>query len=249
MRWKYQTTSVPTDIVRIGANVYFGSFQDNWYALKLRTGELVWKFSTGASNENCYPIKSPVADQRYLYLTGLDGMIYSLDAVSGRVRWKRKLSASPSTAPALKDNTLLVGTSDNHLYRLNAETGKTIAELRVAATPVGRLTLNADSLVLFLENRAERSGYILSVDPDLTKLRWQQKSSPEWASEQPNVLGELVIAGNCRGEAAAFRASDGTPQWKLNLKGCIRSVGSSENRVFVGVQEGPVYAYDLSLKR
>lgn len=249
VRWKYQTTSVPTDIVRIGANVYFGSFQDNWYALKLRTGELVWKFSTGASNENCDPIKSPVADQRYLYLTGLDGMIYSLDAVSGRVRWKRKLSASPSTAPALKDNTLLVGTSDNHLYRLNAETGKTIAELGFAATPVGRLTLNADSLVLFLENRAERSGYILSVDPDLTKLRWQQKSSPEWASEQPNVLGELVIAGNCRGEAAAFRASDGTPQWKLNLKGCIRSVGSSENRVFVGVQEGPVYAYDLSLKR
>jgi len=38
VRWKYKTTSVPTDIVRIGQNVYFGSFQDNWYALKLRTG-------------------------------------------------------------------------------------------------------------------------------------------------------------------------------------------------------------------
>jgi outer membrane protein assembly factor BamB len=249
VRWKYKTTSAPTDIVRIGANVYFGSFQDNWYALKLRTGELLWKFSTGVSNENCDPIKSPVADERHLYLTGLDGMIYSLDAVSGRVAWKRNLSAPPSTALALKDSTLFVGTSDHHLYRLKAETGKTIAEFLVAAPPVGRLAFTGDSLILFLENRAERSGYILSVIPDLTKLRWQQKSSPEWASEQPNVFGELVIAGNCRGETAAFRASDGAPQWKLNLKGCIRSVGSSENRVFVGVQEGPVYAYDLSMKQ
>ena len=249
VRWKYQTTSVPTDIIRIGANVYLGSFQDNWYALKLRTGELVWKFSTGASNENCDSIKSPVADEKNLYLIGLDGVVYSLDAASGRVAWKRKLSAPPSTALALKDRTLFVGTSDNHLYRIKAETGKAVAELRVAATPVGRLTLKADSLVLFLEDRAEGSGYILSVNPDLTKIRWQQKSLPEWASEQPNVFGELIIAGNCRGEAAAFRASDGAPQWKVNLKGCIRSVGSSENRFFVGVQEGPVYAYDLSLKQ
>jgi eukaryotic-like serine/threonine-protein kinase len=246
VRWKYQTTSVPTDIVRIGQNVYFGSFQDNWYALKLRTGEVVWRFSTGASNENCDPVKSPVADASHLYLAGLDGIIYSLDPASGRVTWKRKLSAPPSTALALKDNTLFVGTNDNHLYRLNAETGTPVAELRVETTPLGRLALTSDSLVLFLENRAERSGYILSVNPDLTKLRWHQKSSPEWASERPNLWGEIVVAGNCRGEAAAFRATDGAPQWKLNLKGCIRSVGSSENRLFIGVQEGTIYAYEFS---
>src|SRR5688500_7666392 len=122
VRWKYKTTSVPTDIVRIGQNVYFGSFQDNWYALKLRTGEAVWKFSTGAANENCDAIKSPVADASHLYLAGLDGIICSLDAASGRVTWKRKLSAPPTTALALKDNTLFVGTNDNHLYRLKAET-------------------------------------------------------------------------------------------------------------------------------
>jgi outer membrane protein assembly factor BamB len=246
VRWKYQTTSAPTDILRIGPNIYFGSFQDNWYALRLRTGELVWKFSTGASNEGCDAIKSPVADERHLYLTGVDGIMYSLDAASGRVTWKRKLSAPPSTGLVLKDNTLFVGTSDNHLYRLKAETGTSVAELRVEATPVGRLVFTTDSLVLFLENRAQRSSYILSVNPDLTKLRWQQKSCPEWASERPNVWGETIVAGNCRGEAAAFRACDGAPQWKLNLKGCIRSVGSSENRLFVGVQEGTIYAYELS---
>ena len=244
VRWKFQTTSVPTDILRVGQNVYFGSFQDNWYALRLQDGKLLWKFSTGASNESCEPIKSPVADDRYLYLIGLDGIIYALDAASGRVAWKRKLPASPSTALALKNKTLFAGANNNRIYRLNPETGTTITELPVQAMPTGRITLNAEALLLFLENRSARSGYVITVDPDLPKIRWQQ-SSPNWKSERPHVWGQLVVAGNCRGEVVAFRASDGARQWKLNLKGCISSIGSSEKRMFVGVQEGTIYAYEL----
>lgn len=248
VRWEYQTTSVPTDIVRIGQNVYFGSFQDNWYAVKLRTGELVWKFSTGASNENCDLPKSPVADQRHLYLTGLDGFIYSLEAMSGRIVWKRKLPATPSTALTLKDKVLFLGASDNRIYRLNAETGTTVGELSVEATPVGRITFTSNALTLLLENRSERSGYVVSVDTDL-KLLWRQKFFPEWASEQANIWGESLIVGNCRGQVVALRKSDGREQWKLSLKGCVRSIGNSDKSVFVGVQEGTVYVYELPPRR
>jgi len=34
----------------------------------------------------------------------------------------------------------------------------------------------------------------------------------------------------------------------MSLKGCIRSIGSDEKMLFVGVQEGTVYAYDLAAK-
>ncbi len=244
VRWKYQTTSVPTDILRIGPNVYFGSFQDNWYAVALRTGELVWKFSTGSPNESCDMIKSPVADDRHLYITGMDGIVYSLEAASGRVAWKRKLPAAPSTGLALKGKTLFVGASNNQIYRLNAETGTTVAEFPVVAMPFGRITWTANALLLFLDNRSERAGYVVTVDPDLKKARWQQ-SSANWRSERPHAWGDLVVAGNCRGEVEAFQASDGAPQWQLNLKGCISSIGSSEKRMFVGVQEGTLYAYEL----
>jgi len=144
---------------------------------------------------------------------------------------------------------LFVGANNNRIYRLNAETGNTEAELPVEAMPVGRITLTADGLLLFLENRSDKSGYLVSLNPDLTKLQWQQKSSPDWASERPHVSDGLILAGNCRGDLQTFRASDGAPQWKLNLQGCIRSIGSSEKRIFVGVQEGTVYAYELSLKQ
>ena len=248
VRWKYRSTSVPTDIVQLGSNVYFGSFQDKWSAVNLHTGGLNWAFSTDTPNKDCAPIKSPVAVDNRLFFTGLDGAIYSLDAASGRVMWKRKLAAAASTSLAFRDNTLYVGTTDNHIYRLNPETGTFLAELAVDATPVGRLTFAADSLYMFLENRSERAGYIISVDSKLAAARWKQKSSPDWASERPHFWKGLVIAGNCRGEVAAFRASDGEPQWKLKVKGCIRSIGSSDDMLFVGVQEGMVYAFALRTK-
>src|SRR5207302_6490440 len=165
-------------------------------------------------------------------------------ALSGRVSWKLKHPAAPSTGLALKDKTIYVGTSDQRLYRVNAETGAVISELATEAKPVGRLALANDSLFLFLQNGSERVGYIVSVDSKLAGVRWKQRSSPDWASERPHLWKEFVVAGNCRGGLAAFRATDGEPQWSLSLKGCIRSIGSSGDMLFAGVKEGTIYAYE-----
>lgn len=242
VKWKYKSTSVPTDILQIGSNIYFGSFQDRWSAAKLQTGELIWTFSTGVSNPECHFAKSPVIDEKYVYITGIDGVIYSLDATSGRQVWKRKLTAAPSTSLAIRHKSLFVGTTDNRIYRLNSQTGESEAEIQVEAQPVGRPTLTSESLFFFLESKTERAGYIVVLAPDLAKVRWTQKSTPDWASERPHVARGLVIAGNCRGELAAFQVSDGAARWKMNLKGCIRSVGDSGDTLFAGVQEGTVYA-------
>ncbi len=85
VRWKYLSTSVPTDIVQLNSDVYFGSFQDNWSSVDLHTGDLKWSFSTGATNKDCDMPKAPVPDADRLFIVGLDGVIYSLDASSGRV--------------------------------------------------------------------------------------------------------------------------------------------------------------------
>jgi outer membrane protein assembly factor BamB len=142
----------------------------------------------------------------------------------------------------MKGKLIFVGTTDKRIYRLNSQTGEIEAETVIEAQPVGRPTWADNAIVFFLENQSERRGYIVSISSDLAKINWTQKQSPEWASERPHVVDGLVLAGNCRGELAAFRMSDGAPEWKVTLKGCIRSIGSSDDQVFVGVQEGTVYA-------
>ena len=248
VRWKHRATSVPTDIVQIGSNVFFGSFQDQWSSVDLRTGNLNWNFSIQGTNPDCDPPKAPVTDGERLFIAGLDGVVYSLDALSGRVIWRRKLPGVPSTGLTFQGKTIYVGTNDQRIYRLNADTGAIVSELALEARPLGRLALANDSLFVFLENRSERVGYIISVDPKLAGVRWKQKSSPYWASERPHLWKEFVVAGNCRGDISAYRVADGEPQWNLNLKGCIRSIGSSGNMLFAGVEEGTIYAYELSSK-
>ena len=242
IRWKHRTTSASTDIIRVGPGVYFGSIQDNWTALNLNDGSVAWSFATHASNPNCNLPRSPVADETHVYIVALDGLIYSLDATSGQIKWKRELAAQPSTSLALKDKFLFVGTSDNHIHQLKADSGETKADIAVEAKPVGRPMVSGDSVFYFLEDASARAGYIASLTADLKNIRWKQRSSPEWASERPYVSNGLVITGNCRGVLAAFRASDGAQQWTLNLKGCIRSVGDSGDMLFVGTQEGTIYA-------
>jgi outer membrane protein assembly factor BamB len=249
VRWKYRSTSVPTDIVQLNSNVYFGSFQDNWSSVDLQNGRLKWSFSTGASNPDCRLPKAPLIYKNRVIVGALDGIIYSLDASSGHVLWKRKLAATASTALFLRNDHIYVGTEDQRLYRLNADTGAVISDLALDAKPMGRMAFANDSLFMFLENVPEGVGYIISVDMKLSGLRWKLKSSPEWASERPHMWNESVVAGNCRGEMAAFRVTDGKPQWSLNLTGCIRSIGSTSNMLFAGVQEGTVYAYALRSKQ
>jgi outer membrane protein assembly factor BamB len=242
VRWKYRTSSASTDIIQVGSRVYFGSIQDDWTALNLNDGSVAWSFSTHAPNPNCDLPKSPVADAAHIYIAALDGLIYSLDATSGQITWKRKLPAQPSTSLVLKDKLLFVGTDDKHIYQLKSESGETKAAIAVEAKPVGRPVLSGESIFFFLEDRSEHAGYIVSISSDLKNIRWTQRSSPDWASERPHVSKGLVIAGNCRGELAAFQVADGAPRWKVNLKGCIRSVGDSGDTLFAGVQEGTVYA-------
>jgi outer membrane protein assembly factor BamB len=119
-----------------------------------------------------------------------------------------------------------------------------MSELALEAKPMGRLTSAKDSLLMFLQDVSERVGYIVCRF-ETDGLRWKRRSSPEWASERPHLWKKSVVVGNCRGELAAFRAKVGKPQWNLNLKGCIRSISSSRDILFVGVQEGTVYAYEF----
>jgi len=245
VRWKYRSTSVPTDILQLNSNVYFGSFQDKWSSVQLQTGELNWSFSTGAPNKDCDPPKAPVADANRLLIAGLDGVIYSLDASTGRVIWKRKLPAPPSTSLVLKDKTIYVGTDDQRIYRLDAETGAVISEWLLKPNRLEDSSLPMIQCSCFCTMPPNASVTSSPSIRSLTGVRWKQRSSPDWASERPHLWKEFVVAGNCRGGLAAFRVTDGEPQWSLSLKGCIRSIGSSGNMLFAGVQEGTIYAYEL----
>ena len=73
--------------------------------------------------------------------------ILPLVACAGRI-----LPAAPSTAMAVRDRSIYVGSSDSKVYRLDAENGRVVDQTQTDAKPFGRLVFNDSSLVMFLED-------------------------------------------------------------------------------------------------
>jgi outer membrane protein assembly factor BamB len=249
VRWKYRTAGTPTDIARIGSTIYAASFVDELSALNLADGTLRWKFATGTSNPDCALPPAPVVVGDRVVYAGLNGILYGFDAQSGKVLWKHDLGKRPTTKLSVVNNSVYVGNSTKRLFRISADDGHLQSTLSVPASPAGRFLVDADALYIFLEDNDIQGGYLIRTDLNLSQISWTRKADRAWSSEWPRLWNGLLLAGNCRSELDAFRISDGAPQWSDRLRGCLRSIGTDADseQIYVGAQEGTVYAYSPPL--
>jgi outer membrane protein assembly factor BamB len=55
-----------------------------------------------------------------------------------------------------------------------------------------------------------------------------------------------VLAATVKGDLLAFRARDGMPLWSHPFAGKIRGIGQDNRTLYLGTQEGMLYAYARS---
>lgn len=241
LRWKYRADpGVMADIRRLGSNIYGVTLQDEIVALDLKTGEVVWKFATGHSNDNFLANSSPAATGERVFFGGLDGTVYALDAYSGQVLWKRELGGRISTSVALMGDSPYAGSSKRHIYRLDPKTGAVLADLATDEEPAGRLVPVGDSVLVFFGEKT-----LACLDASLKKIRWSQTSFGPWTSSRPYLWDGAVLAGNERGEVFALRTSDGSRLWSEKFEGVIRGIGTSEGVLYIGTLKRNVYAWRI----
>lgn len=252
VRWKHQITKgmpngfgLPSDIVRLGNNIFGVTFGDELISLNANSGKVNWTFASGYTGKAFSWSQSPVAAGDRVFFGGINGMLYALSARSGQVIWKRDLGTRVSTNLTVLGNDLYAGTAGGYIFRLNAKTGEITAEMKLETTPVGWPTVTPDSLLLFLNRGGGAGGAqsLLSIDPALKKIKWRKPAASNWSVTRPFLWRSTVLAGNEEGEVKAFRLSDGAEQWTANLKGTIRSFGSDEKVLYIGTLAGTVTAY------
>ena len=189
--------------------------------------------------------QSPAAMADRVFFGGINGTVYALSAQSGQVIWKRDLGSRVSTNLTVAGNDVYAGTAGGYMFRLNAKTGEITAQMGLETIPVGWPIASGDSLLVFLNRGGGAGGAqtLVSLDPALRQIRWQQRASSSWSVTRPFLWRGLVLAGNEEGQVKAFRLSDGAEQWATTLKGTIRSFGGYGEVLFIGTLGGMVYAY------
>jgi outer membrane protein assembly factor BamB len=225
--------------------VYGVAFGDELLCLDLKSGRLNWSFPSEFSKSEFQWANSPAVAPGKVFFGGVDGNVYALDAQTGKTVWKRTVGARISTHLLVSDNHLYFGAADSHIYRLSLDNGSVVSSFTVSATPVGTITQAGESLIAFLNPKGGAGGAetLVSIDLALTRIRWSQVNAGGWSLTRTHLWQKDVLAGDEAGEVIAYRLTDGARQWSHKFKGVIRSIGGTDEVLYIGTLSGMVYAF------
>ena len=132
LRWKFQTGDDRDTYNQVGiassaavANgmVYFGCRDSHLYALDAGSGKLRWSHDEHGS----WVISSPAVYRDAVYYTTSDSRkFYSLDAKTGKQRFKTMFAAFAYSSPAIAGGTAYFGAFDGRLYAVSTSTGQSV---------------------------------------------------------------------------------------------------------------------------
>ncbi|HYY56876.1 MAG TPA: PQQ-binding-like beta-propeller repeat protein, partial [Pyrinomonadaceae bacterium] len=174
----------------------------------------------------------------------------------GGLQWRFQTGGAVRSSPVIARDVLYVGSSDGHIYAIDANTGgerwRFDAGSAVTSTPAvvnGSVYSGTyDGRLLALDAASGKALWSLKTGPD-APLAWGYESG-DFFSSSPTVYGEKVLYGGGDGFLYALESSTGRELWKAKTGGRIRSSPAVDRGVvFFGSFDGSLYAVDLESGR
>jgi len=255
VRWKYPAgTGVATDIQVAEDKVYFVTLEETVICLDIETGAEVWGMQppSDSSSDRIAMGSTPTLGNGHVYFGSALGDVFALDQENGEVVWSVQLGSEVVTSVVLRDDALLLGTSDASIYKLDAATGKSLGLLNLEMSPRGPLVVTPQSIYVLIADSAW-GGSLLAFDDDL-RIRWttDPPDGSTWTVARPFVLGPRVLVGSSSGIVCAIDRATGTIDWSHPVDenrdwdgdgDGVRVFGYDEGTLFVGTISGTLYAF------
>jgi eukaryotic-like serine/threonine-protein kinase len=224
--WRFPTKdSVKSSPAVSNGSVYFGSLDNNLYAIDAVTGKEKWRFVTMGA-----VYSSPVVSDGIVYFGSLDNNLYAIDAVTGKEKWRyttwRKVYASPVVANGI----LYIGSDDGNLYAIDAVTGKNQWQFQTGGY-VKFSPAVADGVIYI----GSEDNNLYAIDVETGKELWRFATGAYLFKSSPAVSNSVVYFGG--GYLYAVYAMTGNEKWRSGVGG-----GSSPV-----VSNGVVFGYDNDL--
>ncbi|CAN5654430.1 hypothetical protein BH10BAC5_BH10BAC5_04090 [soil metagenome] len=226
--------------------LYFGSGDNNLYAVDGQSGKEIWHFKTGGEVHS-----SPAVTNGKVYFTSRDGYLYALSADKGTELWKYKMGEDVGkfnywdyylSSPSIENQILYIGSGDGNLYAFDLNTQDVLwkfnAGSRIRTTPA----VSENKIVFGACN-----GCVYAVNKQTGTEEWKYSTdgaSFDFESESndrtsvmcsPAVKDGIVAIGGRDGFLYALDMNTGKQKWKVDHKGSwVLSTAINDGKVFVG---------------
>jgi outer membrane protein assembly factor BamB len=266
--WTYQTGAIiQSSPAVVGDNVYIGSADGNLYCLNKWTGALNWQYPVEGS-----VISSPAVSNGKVYFLSDDGYFYALNASNGGFLWSKDIRPQPYYpswdwgSPAVHDGNVFIDSSYGILWSLNADIGATNWQKNVGGIPDSPIAVANGKVYTGTHNFNNFSPTLIAVNEATGATVWTYDYYI-WHNNEigfVNMNAPAVVDGDgdgdlevyftvynwSQGSEDRFIALDeatGSELWTKNIGGSSTSTpGYHDGRLFVGSDDGKVYALDAS---
>ena len=197
--------------------------------------ELLWQFTPETPSPPAAPLPTaPVAAGGLILVSGPDGIVRALDAVTGKLRWKAYTSGAVRIPPTIWKGRALVGSGDGWVYAFEARTGRLLWRFRAAPIerkipvygsflstwPAASGVLVEDGIAYVAAGIVNYDGtYVYALDTATGQIKWQNNTSGHLdrqartgVSVQGHQLlhnGRLYIASGTSLSPAVYNITDG----------------------------------------
>ncbi|HEY3405530.1 MAG TPA: PQQ-binding-like beta-propeller repeat protein [Ohtaekwangia sp.] len=261
VKWKFATGGkIFSSPVLVNGVAYVGSEDGCVYAID-DSGKQKWKFKTGGAVHS-----TPAVHNQMVYFGSFDGYYYAVDAKTGREKWKVKTGgekwiggqgyfgmkpqdqymedpwdyflSSPVIAESKEKATVYFGSSDGHLYAVDAESGSVNWKFRTGGI------IHTTPLVY---NHTVYTGswdtYFYAIDAATGELKWKFKTGSDFgmAGIQASASGanDIIYFGARDAYFYALQAATGELVWKYDAakSWVVSSAAINDDEIYVGTSD------------
>ena len=233
------TTVVPSPWTHLGAGAGRGGLNPTEFSIdtsSVATLHDVWTSGTPGPVQS-----SPAVADGVAYVGDDSGILYAVDAASGKQLWTAATKDAIVSSPALDDGIVFVGSNDDSVYAFDAKSGTQLWSFATGGDVVSSPAV-ARGVVLV----GSLDGKLYALEASTGKLIWEDViGAPVFSS--PAIVGGAAYVGADNNRVRAYELATGYVLWTAFANGPVRTTPAvAGGRVYFGSDGGRVYAVDAS---
>jgi serine/threonine protein kinase len=218
--------------------VYFGSYDNNLYAVDTNEGEFMWKFPAEGG------IVSRPAIQESLVLFGSeDHKLYAVSSRNGREVWNYPTERPIRSSPTIAEGCVFIGSDDGYLHAVSLATHSRLWRFD-AVQPIRSTPLATKDFIYFGSDQGE-----LNCVTYQGEIKWKFRAKRGMTSS-PVISDGILYIASLDSSLYALDAKSGWMIWRFHMgKGSVSSPAIGFGNVYIGSADGNLYCVEAGAGR